>query len=242
MSRNRSRIVQEWHNFYFIFNHTTFQNRKLEWTKFGWLSRNHVALYRNRPDSSSYSLLVNIVRASSTQTCRGFRFYSHFDDFYRPQRSWAKAILSQASVILSMGVVCSRGQCLLPGGYLVGGCLVWGCLVLGCLVQGVPGPGGGCLVETFSMATAAGSTHPTGMHCCFVMQNQITFVMQNQRWLPEDDYQRSLHFYTNIMVMAPLSIYSIISAPLGLTLGSECVLETVKCDLLLKSFYSVQNS
>ena len=65
MSRNRSRIVQEWHNFYFIFNHTTFQNRKLEWTKFGWLSRIHVALYRNRPDSSSYSLLVNIVRASS---------------------------------------------------------------------------------------------------------------------------------------------------------------------------------
>ena len=65
MSRNRSRIVQEWHNFYFIFNHTTFQNRKLEWTKFGWLSRIHVALYRNRPYSSSYSLLVNIVRLLS---------------------------------------------------------------------------------------------------------------------------------------------------------------------------------
>ena len=66
MSRNRSRIVQEWHNFYFIFNHTTFQNRKLEWTKFGWLSRIHIALYRNRPYSSSYSLLVNIVRLLST--------------------------------------------------------------------------------------------------------------------------------------------------------------------------------
>ena len=36
---------------------------------------------------------------------------------------------------------------------------------------GVPGPGGGsapggCLVETPQMATAAGGTHPTGMHSC----------------------------------------------------------------------------
>ena len=41
---------------------------------------------------------------------------------------------------------------------------------------GVPAPGGaalegcacsgGCLVETPPMATAAGSTHPTGMHSC----------------------------------------------------------------------------
>ena len=45
----------------------SFENRNLEWTKFGRLSRIHVALYRNRPDSSSYSLLVNIARASSTR-------------------------------------------------------------------------------------------------------------------------------------------------------------------------------
>ena len=61
MPRNRSHIIQEWHNFYFICNHTTFQNRKLEWTKFGWLSRIDVALYRNRPYSYSYSLLVIVV-------------------------------------------------------------------------------------------------------------------------------------------------------------------------------------
>ena len=43
--------------------------------------------------------------------------------------------------------------------------------------RGVPGPGGStpggsapggwCLVETPQMATAAGGTHPTGMHSCF---------------------------------------------------------------------------
>ena len=51
----------------------------------------------------------------------------------------------------------------------------------GCLLPGVPGPGGGvscsrgrglpgsggCLVETPpGTATAAGGTHPTGMHSC----------------------------------------------------------------------------
>ena len=123
-----------------------------------------------------------------------------------------------------------------------GGYLVWGCLVLGGAWSWGVCPWGGAWWRPPRMATAAGSTHPTGMHSCFVIQNQITFVMQNQRWLPEDDYQRSLYFYTNMMVMAPLSMYSIISAPLGLTLGSQCILETVKCDLLLKSFYSVQNS
>ena len=43
------------------------------------------------------------------------------------------------------------------------------------------------------------------------------------------------------MVVAPLSMYSIIPAPLGLTLRSQCMLETAKSDLFLKNFYSVQN-
>ena len=34
-----------------------------------------------------------------------------------------------------------------------------------CLVGRVSGPGG-CLVETPQTATAAGGTHPTGMHSC----------------------------------------------------------------------------
>ena len=35
-------------------------------------------------------------------------------------------------------------------------------------VGGVPGPGGGCLVKPPpGTATAAGGTHPTGMHSCF---------------------------------------------------------------------------
>ena len=46
----------------------SFENRNLEWTKFGRLSRIIAALYRIGPDSSSYSLLVNIVRASSSDS------------------------------------------------------------------------------------------------------------------------------------------------------------------------------
>ena len=78
------------------------------------------------------------------------------------------------------------GGCLVPGGYLVqGGVWSWG----GCLVPGVvpgpggwvPGPGGvpgsgGCLVETPPQtATAAGGTHPTGMHsCCGAVVSRAT--------------------------------------------------------------------
>ena len=56
----------------------------------------------------------------------------------------------------------------------------WGCLVLGGVCsREVPGPRGvsapgGCLVETPPTATAAGGTHPTGMHscnCCDMGQN-----------------------------------------------------------------------
>ena len=45
-----------------------------------------------------------------------------------------------------------------------------GCLVLGGAWsrEGVPGPGG-FLVETPRTATAAGGTHPTGMHSCCVV-------------------------------------------------------------------------
>ena len=70
------------------------------------------------------------------------------------------------SVILLTGGVCTRGVpapggsgpggCLLGGGLVPGGCLLRGGLVLG-VPGGVPPP----------MATAAGSTHPTGMHSCW---------------------------------------------------------------------------
>ena len=61
-----------------------------------------------------------------------------------------------------------------PGGFWFWGCLVlgvpgpgsawsWGCLVLGACSQGR-----GCLVETPQTATAAGSTHPSGMHSSLI--------------------------------------------------------------------------
>ena len=61
--------------------------------------------------------------------------------YYRPQRSWGKVIFSQASVILLMG-----------GGVCSGG---------------VPAPGGVPGGDPPGTATAAGGTHPTGMHSCF---------------------------------------------------------------------------
>ena len=80
---------------------------------------------------------------------------------------WGKVIFSQACVKNSV----HRGR----------GCLVWGRGVPG--ARGVPGPGGpgpgGCLVpgggswswgvpggDPPRTATAAGGTHPTGMHSC----------------------------------------------------------------------------
>ena len=66
-----------------------------------------------------------------------------------------------------------RGACLLCGG------LLWGDLVLGgCLFGGVPAPGG-CLLRGGAWwrpptATAAGGTHPTGMHSCYVKRSRCT--------------------------------------------------------------------
>ena len=78
-------------------------------------------------------------------------------------------------VVVLGGVVLGGGPRGVPGPR---GCLVWGCLVPG---EGVPGPGGvpglggpgpggsgpgGAWWRPPGMATAAGGTHPTGMHSC----------------------------------------------------------------------------
>ena len=82
---------------------------------------------------------------------------------------WGKVIYLQVCVY-------PQGGCLVPGGAFSGGAWSGGSGPGG----GVPGPGegecllwggawgvpGGCLVETPQTATAAGGTHPTGMHSC----------------------------------------------------------------------------
>ena len=55
---------------------------------------------------------------------------------------------------------------MVPGGYMVLG---------GALFRGVHGPGGGVWWRSPSTATAAGGTHPTGMHSCVVKE----FVKQS---------------------------------------------------------------
>ena len=88
-----------------------------------------------------------------------------------------KRSLGQGNIFTPVCHSVHGGRCLLPGGVPApGGCLVWG----------VPGLGGawsggvcswgvcswgclvpeGCLVETPQTATAAGSTHPSGMDSC----------------------------------------------------------------------------
>ena len=69
---------------------------------------------------------------------------------------WGKVICLQVCVCVSTGV---PG----PGGVWSQGVSGAG----GAWSQGVPGPGG-YLVETPRTATAAGGTHPTGMHSCFI--------------------------------------------------------------------------
>ena len=65
--------------------------------------------------------------------------------------------------------------CLLPGSaYSQGGACSWGCLLRGCLILGVPAVRGvpapwGVPGGAPPMATAAGGTHPTGMHSCSIL-------------------------------------------------------------------------
>ena len=59
-----------------------------------------------------------------------------------------------------------------PGGGYGGVRGWWGCMAPGgCMV-----PGWGCPVETPPTATAAGGTHPTGMHSCLTKVFQIENV------------------------------------------------------------------
>ena len=74
-------------------------------------------------------------------------------NYYRPQRSWGKIIFSQASVIL-----------------LTGGVLLLGVLLGRGLLGEVSAPGGGAWwIPPPGTATAAGGTHPTGMHSCILL-------------------------------------------------------------------------
>ena len=70
-------------------------------------------------------------------------------------------------------LITARKRSLEQGNMFTGVCLsTGGCLVPGGLVRGVPGPGGGACSRRGGVAwwrhpraaTAAGSTHPTGMH------------------------------------------------------------------------------
>ena len=45
----------------------------------------------------------------------------------------------------------------------------------------VPGRGG-CLVETPGKATAAGGTHPTGMHSCLIVVSNSTGTDSGDGW------------------------------------------------------------
>ena len=68
------------------------------------------------------------------------------------------------------GGACSRGRegCLLPGG-----CLVWG--------VGVPGLGGVHGGDHPGTDTAAGATHPTGMHSCLILGILHELLKQNPK-------------------------------------------------------------
>ena len=87
--------------------------------------------------STEMSSCLRISLSPATKLGQGYIFTGMCDSVHRG--------------CLVPGGVCSRGECLVPGGCLA--------------PEGVPGPGtGGDPPET---ATAAGGTHPTGMHSCY---------------------------------------------------------------------------
>ena len=80
---------------------------------------------------------------------------------YRPQRSWGKVIFPQASVILlTGGVVCSRGGCLLPGFVCSRGCLLQGVSAPGGIWSGGCLLPGGCLLQGSLLLGAPGGVPP----------------------------------------------------------------------------------
>ena len=87
--------------------------------------------------------------------------------YYRPQTNFAKAMFLQVSV-------CPQGEGVpAPGGCGPGGCLLRG--RVGCS-GGLPVPGG-CACRR--PPTAAGGTHPTGMHSC--LTNVLQKRHENER-------------------------------------------------------------
>ena len=95
--------------------------------------------------------------------------------FTARKRSCGKVMFLQVSVILFTGGCLLLRECLLPGGGVSG--------PGGACSQGVPAPGGVCSQGVPSLGgsgpggvpggdpptvTAAGGTHPTGMHSCIL--------------------------------------------------------------------------
>ena len=81
-----------------------------------------------------------------------------------------------------LGGVPAPGRCLLWGFACLGGCLVLGGACSGGTFSGgVPAPGGACSQGVpggdppSGTATAAGGTHPTGMHSCSVWIHKAVF-------------------------------------------------------------------
>ena len=112
-------------------------------------------LYKDTPQASPYT--VGKRNSTGMLSC------------YRPQRSWGKAIFSQACVILFTGCVPGPGECIVWGVHGPGVCVPglgdawsWGV----CMVPGGCAWSGGSWLRPPEKATAAGGTHPTGMHSC----------------------------------------------------------------------------
>ena len=69
-------------------------------------------------------------------------------------------------MFLQMSMILFTGGCLAPGGaWFRGGLVLGDACSGGACCRGVPGPGGAWWSPPRT-ATAAGGTHPTGMHSC----------------------------------------------------------------------------
>ena len=105
----------------------------------------------------------------ANKVCEGYVFTPVCQSFCSQGVCLLRGVPAPRGGACSQGGVCSQGD-LLRGGLLLGG----GLLLVECLLRG------GC-GDPPEMATAAGGTHPTGMHscsCCFhSIQNRMLSLL-----------------------------------------------------------------
>ena len=141
---------------------------------------------------------MDVYLPPATKLGQGYIFTGVCDSVHKGGGGIPAYIVGGIPACLTVGgaiPACIAGG--IPACLAAGGCAIPACLAVGgsapggCLVQGDAWSGRGCLVETPWTATAAGGTHPTGMHSCFILKLLKLNAVLQQIILAEK--QKSIH-------------------------------------------------